>query len=522
MSTGTELSTTFNFRGSPTDLEDFYMVARLKQGSIANFKSITGDDFNQLGDEKDKFFFLCLNGYTENKTPYLRLYWSSDPDDFQVNMSGNYQNQGAVRVNATRNLGSYDLRFRTTTNGHTIIGAQGKYKNFTQNLNHITGTESKKFPVSIIQQQNYNLSIDSLYYSIPYKISTSSSYEFPDMSSLTSNNIEWVFRKVSRTTQTSGNRGNTVPKPTDISVGSYSDRVYNFVDVKGLNSASGTSKSYFNYGNADYVYVTGVSTAAAFETDSSVLTIKPSFSDFSDFPKKNGNFVLFAGGTTSGTSTAIYYKSAVPNGSGVSFTLDDATYSRGLLGSDTGNIPIDTEVSLLLNKRNTTDSFTILPASVQFQDIFDIFLIPTENNAIFPGGWSINNPSVFPSCSSANGSDILTPVTGDNELEFHSNISRQPHSSSFTPSQANDYVNCTSDPGGTLNVDKLYKYKKISTLFMFQFLGSLPSPTWTLRTMDKYPLIASFYDDPDYAGRGSYPMTFFLGHQRTSKKFFCI
>ena len=510
MSNGRDLSKTLNFRGSPNDLEDFYMVARIKQSSISDFKSKTTPDFNKLGENSDKFFFLCLNQYVENKDPLMRLYWSSDPDDFQYNMGGTYLNQGAVRVNASKDFGSYNLKFRTVTNGHTMIGQQGHYKNFTQNLNRITGNESS-YNVTIVPKENYNLNSNFLYYSIPYQITASDTYQISTMNQSTSNNIEWFFRKVSETAQSSGTRGNTLSKPESSGAPYYTDRIYNFVDAKFLNTQAGTDSSYFNYGNADYVYVTGVSTAAAFKTDSSFLSIKPKVSDFSDFPRKNGNFILFQGGT----STAIHYKHYVPSTAGVSFILDDHTHSRGLLGSDIeSTIPVDTGVSLLLNKRNTSKSFTKLPAAVRFEDVFDIFLIPTENTAIFPGGWTINNPNVFPPCDSANNSNILTPRRGDSELEFYSNISRKPHSSAFTAAQANNYVNCTSDPGATMNIDKLYKYKKISTLFMFQFLGSLPFPTWTTRTMDKYPLIATFYEDPKYMGEGSYPITFFSWDDR--------
>ena len=520
-----DLSKKLNFRGSPSENEDFYMVAKIKKENISQFKTDTNTDFSNLGDSSDKFFFLCLNQYTaSNKKMFYRLYWSSDPDDFQYNPSQGILNQGSVKVSAKRNgSGGYNLMFRTKANGTQILPEPGVYKNFSVNMDRISGDENS-LPVNFLTNENFNLpTMTTLYYSIPYRLTSISSSQFANTTTLsTSTNIDWVFRKITRDpAPASSTSGNTIPKPVSTGAPNYSNRIYNFVNVTSMDTSSGTAESYFNYGNVDYQYVSGLTTLEDFETDSEILTLE-SNDDLSKFPKKNGNFVLFE--SSSGPSTAVYYDKKITFGSGVSFYLNDKKYSRGLLGNDiTTTINSGTPVELLLNLRNTENCFTTLPTNANFEEIFDIFLIPSENFAMFPGGYTINNPHVFPACSpdTSVGDGILTPESNTPPgLEFYTNFSRKPYDAEFVGTKANNYVDCTSTDtqADTLNTYKLALYKQIPNLFMFQFLNVLSSDTWTTKTMEKYPLIAEFYDDVDYLGTGSYPMTFFSWDNREQSR----
>ena len=56
----------FNFRGQVKPGQDFYMLAVLKKEYLTgenNFISENGYNFEYLGTESDKYFFLCLNHY---------------------------------------------------------------------------------------------------------------------------------------------------------------------------------------------------------------------------------------------------------------------------------------------------------------------------------------------------------------------------------------------------------------------------------------------------------------------------
>ena len=99
--------------------------------------------FSQLGIGSEKYFFLCQNQYKNSSGEMSqRLYWSSDPEDFQKSENLNHQNQGVVRVNIFSSKNTNYLRYRTTfTNFSTHTPEPGVYKNFSRNLNRLSDND---------------------------------------------------------------------------------------------------------------------------------------------------------------------------------------------------------------------------------------------------------------------------------------------------------------------------------------------------------------------------------------------
>ena len=495
----------FNFRGAVSDSEEFYMLAVLKKEQGATFRKF--GEFTTLGVISDKYFFLCQNQYIgDNNKNFHRLYWSCDPDDFQENKCSGFNNQGAVRCNISKQGSSTFLKYRTSFSGQHITSGVGKLENFGNNLNSLTGSEGP-FPTTFTPKYSKNLNITSLYYSLPYDISNSNSLTFQTPSSIY-NSIEWVFRKNDYTSSTT--HGLAVSKPT---TNPNHNNVFSFVDIGSMDSASGTSSSNFNYGSVRY---TNVATTLVTEFTATTPTIKVDYKPaFNNFPHTNG-LINITEGTESSltTGTVVKYFKMVKNNNQTDFIIKDPAYSIGLTGSPT-TIESGKDVIITLNERNHPDCFNSLSSGAQFSTYFDIYLIPSEEYAYFPGGYQIKNSNIFPtSClnNSYEGNSALTPVRGINTLRFYSPNSRKP----FTSSEAigthdNHFIKCSDNKPTSINEDKLNKYKKIYNLLLFYTLGSLQPSVWKLSEADTTKTIGM----PAYPSIAEYtvPLTFYAWNQ---------
>lgn len=495
----------FNFRGSPKSNQDFYMLAILSQSKITEFKTQNNGNFSSLGESSDKYFFLCQNEYTEGGEKFHRLYWSSDPDDFQPNYGQGFNNQGVVRVNYNSNSNTKPLRYRTVFNKQSRIRhpEPGVYNNFSPNLNTLTGDENS-FGALFTSNFTKNLNTDTkVYYSLPYNISN---YQFgniniqgEDSDNSLNRPINWIFRKIKN--QTVASDTVTVPKPTSLS---YSSNIFNFVDMKNLNTTSGTGDSFFNYGSVKYTNVNNLVSGTSFYTTDTVLTLDSYPTEFSDFPKAEGN-IMITNNTTSDRNV-IFYDRLEKDGNQSKFYINSSSYNRGLIGQDF-NVESGTSINITFNERNDKECFTILGSGIDFSDFFDIYLIPTENNAFFPGGYTINDTNQFPICYSSGGvlsAPILTPIsnsTSGENLNFFNHISRSPNTdAASTLANPNDFIDCNSAANPqSINLNKLVNYKKIYNLLVFFLINSLNSSYWTSSSFSGFPQIA----------RDSYPITFF-------------
>lgn len=494
----------FNFRGSPTSGQDFYMLAVLKK--VDEFKNKNFPNFSHLGIGSEKYFFLCQNQYKNSSGEMSqRLYWSSDPEDFQKSENLNHQNQGVVRVNIFSSKNTNYLRYRTTfTNFSTHTPEPGVYKNFSRNLNRLSDND-QLFPVSFnLKNNKYNINTQQqLYYSIPYQISNPDMYLVQGFSASKGNEIPWVFRKIQGKTGATSSSGVTVPKPS--STPQQTDMIYNFVNLAALDTVTGTSFSKFNYGSVEYKEITSLSAAGtSFFYSDKVLKLNTHSSDFNILEKHNSDIKLIH--PSSGASTVIYYNKLVKNGDTAEFYLPNSTYSKDLLGSAFEMEKNETNVSLLYNIRNSDSCFCEIGSEVDFSDYFDIYLIPEEEHANFPGGYHLNNRHVFPICSSlypSEGGIFFTPTQGSELLSFFSPVSRQPASSVAQMSgpigtnpqnvpSANNYMSpdCSTISDPKFNLSKLRHYKKIYNLLMFNEIGSLNNKIWSNTGITSFPTIA--------------------------------
>ena len=499
----------FNFRGPILEKNDFYMLAVLKKDEIHNFVINNSENFSELGQgNKDKYFFLCQNQYRNRDGDiFQRLYWSSDPDDFQKSKNENHLNQGVVRVNCNTVDSQSTLRYRTTfSNSSERIPEPGQYRNFGINLGNLTGEESS-FNYTFYRNKGYNLNNNNKYYSVPYTIKTDFSFVAGGVPTHTGNEIDWVFRKIIKKPSSSSEPNVTVPKPTTANGSSF---VYNFVDVGSMDTAPGTSDSYFNYGSVKYVHLEGMSTVSDFFEGSDKLVIGPYDSEISNFPQHFSDVRIE---NESGTSrSVIYYDSIIRNNDQAEFILNDATYSRGLLAEDF-EISSGTSVKLTMNLRNDPDCFCKLSTTSDFNSYFDIYLLPVEEDAIFPGGHLITNHPFFPICdkeaSSKQGGKVFTPLydtsglTSPN-LSFYNDRSRLPFSNSndMTAISSNNYISddCSTSSDVKINTGKLNSYRKIYTLFFFNELGVLNPSIWSTTGLQAFPTIAK---------HASFPITFY-------------
>lgn len=507
MSNNPGLREKFNFRGSPSDTDDFYMLAVLKKKYISgndgdSIKAKNVGNFNFLGDEADKYFFLCHNQYLDTtRTPgtfYDRLYWSADPDDFQYNDSEGYKNQGVARMNAAYINGNLRLRYRSSFNGYSSSKKdQTVYRNVGPDFDKLDINEKESIIVSFNTKndtnlQNYALKGKSLFYSIPYTIESKSTL-YSINSPTTFNSIQWSFRKY----QESPVLANSTKGITVHTEGANNkDSAFNFVYLQDLTNATGASQSNFNYGSTQY-YVANTTMGTCFYDSATSFSV----ADTDDLI--NSNFYLVGGSIIkitpddgTNTSTVVNYTHTTKLGTSLQFHTSGAS-SRGLLGRNY-QIDINSGVSIYINQRNVDTCFTPLSNDSTFSEWFDIYLLPVEENMYLPGSHHTNDPTLFPeSCSLYGvgdlGENAITPTQGTQSLLFFSPQTNEP----FTIEQVNDgtmitnpnpYFTCTGgDTQAGYNIHKDTDYRKIYNLLFFFLIGSLKDLYWKV-TNRAYPL----------------------------------
>ena len=496
----------FNFRGQISDVSDFYMLAVLKKDKISEFISNNGSNFTELYSDgtTDKYFFLCQNQFRNpDGTTFQRLYWSCDPDDFQKSKNENHLNQGVVKVNCYTVNGKKSLRYRTTFSGTpNRIPEPGAYRNFSLNVGNLTGDEASP-EFNFFRNKSYNLNNDYNYYSIPYNLKANLNFRTGGVNLSEGNPINWVFRKVHQKGSSVSSPDLTIPKPDTARGSSY---VYNFVDIGYLNTQANLENSYFNYGSVKYETVTGTSAKIDFHEGTSILTVHPYISDLDHFPQHFADIKVRKSSTPT-DNTVIYYKNIVKNGDSAEIFLENSVnsaFSRGLTREDT-TINTGDLLDIILNVRNAPECFCDLGKGSNFNDYFDIYFIPSEEHAVFPGGHVLGNDSFFPACikdsTSYEGGKIFTPVyNSTTQLSFYNSSSRSPFTSEtdMTTNVANSYIssNCSSGVDLKINFQKLNNYKKIYTQLFFQILGVLNTDIWSETGEKGFPTIAKHENFP--------------------------
>ena len=499
MSNNPGLREKFNFRGSPSGTDDFYMLAVLKKEYISgndgdSIKGNNGNNFRFLGDKADKYFFLCHNQYpdTTQSSPYPfydRLYWSTDPDDFQYNDAQGYKNQGVARINAAYINGQLRLRYRSSFNGYaTSKEDQTVYRNVGPDFNRLDINEKEGIVVSFNTKndttlQDYALKANSLFYSIPYSMenkSTLYSINAPN----TFNSIGWTFRKYAESPALAGSSSG-ITVHTDGA--NNKDSAFNFVYLAGLTSETGASESNFNFGSTQY-YVTSTTMGTSFYDSATSFSV----ADTDDLINENfffgGRSLIKITSDTGTSSTVVNYNYHSKEGTSVRFHTSGMS-SRGLVGSDY-DIDINSGVSIYINQRNTDSCFAPLSNNSTFSEWFDIYLLPVEENMYLPGSHHTNDSTLFPdSCSLYRigdfGENAITPTRGIQELYFFSPQTNEPFTldqiraaTFLNDSNPNSYFVCQGDTQKGYNMHKATDYRKIYNLLFFFLIGSLNQLYW--------------------------------------------
>ena len=506
MPRGPGLDEKFNFRGSPKPGQDFYMLAVLKKEYITGEQGIihnNSNNFDFLGTEQDKYFFLCLNHYQDaTQDFYDRLYWSADPDDFQYNSLGSYMNEGVARIsltNANRNLvyrSSFDGDFTPAKDSTSYFNAEPDLSKLSRG--------KKALPVTFIRKelpgdQEYALKETSVFYSIPYKIVNSNTL-YSTKSRQSFNNIEWTFRKYEENPTTiGGTSGRSVGILNEGPVNS--DKIINFVQLKTLESSKGTSGSFFNYGTAEWRQQSSTTGSSFYMGGASIILKDTSNSDIYINSEKNN--IMKINTITGSSNTVINYKSSTVTPSGNTVFFTDNT-SRGLTGSDF-EIESDTGVCVIFNYRNTENCFTKLTKKSKFDEWFDIYLIPTEENCYLPGGFHTRDNVLFPnSCQNSISLNGITPKKGLDNLKFFSHNSNAPFGTSQiisdpTSLNFNQYFDCTGSTQNGYNHYKDQDYRKIYNLLFFFLIGSLNPVYWNVNNTLPHPTTSGIQAYPNIA-----------------------
>ena len=497
MSKNPGLGEKFNFRGSPKPGDDFYMLAVLPKENIEQFKTDNGGNtgaFQFLSTEEDKYFFLCHNQYPHEGSEgdglqdfYDRLYWSCDPDDFQYNDLEGYRNEGVAKMSITSGVGnlmyrsSFDGHFRSDRHMTTIFNA-------SQDMGRIIrGNQSLPISFNIKNTAGdslYALKDGSLFYSVPYGVRNSRTL-YSVNSGTTFNGIEWIFRRFDNLPAAAGTNGRAVGT-LNTSANPNVDKIYNFVQMKNLSTPSGTSSSFFNYGSSEFFYKDAVM-ASDYSPSSTSFSIEGDPLLYENLQHSSSVIRLVKGAD----STTVRYSSITNTGTSIKFNVG-GSFQRGILGKDY-SVSSGHGVCIQINKRNTTQCFTKLKSATDFSDTFDVYLIPVEENAYFPGGFQARDNEIFTNdCTVYNKNNRITPKTGTFDLQFFSHNSREPFThtqvTSGTITDYNPYYECGAD--FLHNHFKHTDYRKIYNLLFFHLIGSLNTSYWTDSGNAQYPNIA--------------------------------
>ena len=386
------------------------------------------------------------------------------------------------------------LKYRTTfSDTRKTISEPGIYYNFPTDLEKITGEESG-IPVSFSQVKDLNLEVNKVFYSNPYKIFNDEAITTAGFTTSNGNAINWNFRKIQDETDVAG-YDEKIAVPHSGSQGS--SFIYNFVKYN-FSEPAFSHNHKFTYGSVEYREIKNFNLDQNFDQGTSVVILDPFNDELNNIPQ---HFTDVNIRSTSGTShSVVYYKDLLKNHNKAEIVLNSPDFSRGLTKEDY-HFQSGDPVDLIYNIRNSPNCFCKMGVSGNFNSYFDIYLIPVDEHAIFPGGYLIKNQHFFPACNPDKtvylGSNAFFEPhskSGTLSLEFYNQESRAPFvdESSFK-SNPNYYTvdNCyTSSTGPSFNVLKLTNYKKIYNLLMFQETDQLPK-IWSLTGVNNYPTIAS-------------------------------
>ena len=230
----TEYEKNFPFRGKINEYrgndigKSFYIVGKFtEEGALASHNTgiFENSGFTTKQDLMDQNFVLCSNQYRNGNGYNQRLYFSSDPHDYQIDRSNNSLNQGAANLIYTQDEGIINLRYMTYFDNRNKF-RQGDWKDIPINLDQIPMSDQVKSQNFIFNNNTYNLDNTSLYYSVPYEIT-----QIPK-NNTSSEDINFTFRGISTS---------TIGSCTYFPETSFSKTHFHLSNVEKINVWSGTS-----------------------------------------------------------------------------------------------------------------------------------------------------------------------------------------------------------------------------------------------------------------------------------------
>ena len=372
-------------RGEIKNGNSFHIVARVKNDVTGPRLSskISGLSAWNTGSDTPggKYFFLCQNQYRLGGNSQQRLYFSSDPEDFQPDYNHNSLNTGCVFFKATKGLDLYTLRYSTTLDKNNNK-VPSYFKTISKNLNQQSMVNLSSYQIAIqFRNNNFNLT-DNLFLSVPYNLNFLSNQNLQTTNSVFTN---WVFRNV---TGDNSNNINFYQDNSLISLGSSLVRG----DVENL-SLPLSSTNYSVSGN--------------------ILTIK--YSALADANKKILKKFSQNEGIIQINNEIIIYKTIIILGNEDRQLLIS---KRGAAGTTVSDIPED-GITIKTDIRNTDTNFTVLN-NVDLSSILDFYIIPSTSIANFYKSRTLKN--MVSTLVKPDTIKIYNRETGDNATEPKSRL----------------------------------------------------------------------------------------------------
>lgn len=440
----TEYEKNFPFRGKINEYrgndigKSFYMVGKFtEEGASESYSTgiFKNSGFTTKQELMDQNFILCSNQYHNENGYQQRLYFSSDPHDYQIDKSNNSLNQGAANLTYTQNEGNFNLKYMTYfSNGNSY--KSGSWRDVPENLNQIPISNQIKPEDFNFNNTIYNLDNSSLYYSVPYEIK-----KIPKNNSSVES-LNFTFRGISHST--------TLGSSTYFPETSFSGTCFHYSNVEKIEIYEGTSIAIEENPNFTDNYTITIP-ISNLETNQGVCVL-------TDYHFKKNNVLKIENTTdSSDVSEYVFYESMEISGSNVVFNITQRALYNGSSIPPTGDSGVSRITSEL---RNTKSNFGPINSSY-----LNYYLIPYEAYGYFTRGLNLSHFAETKKTGEENLKYFDISSTYTNNIIYDSIVSGNSETSDLT-----DLHN--------INLDA---YQKFYNYFVFLTSGKLNS-IWQNKT----------------------------------------
>lgn len=441
-------------RGYVKPGENVYLVGKVKTGKTdSDLPSFLGD----VTDPEKKYFFLCQNRYPSQD--YERLYWSCDPDDILRNYKETSLNEGAVQLRLDVVEGT--VGFNMMYSNHFNDGAE----NLNVGLPHPVGDDLNKIKRNFnefsndpsyfgINQKNYNLDPNTLFYSVPYDFRSNNNL----LNSLTTSSYtEWPFRVCTDSV-------NTDPNSSDpIGVSSRAD--INFFQQ---------SSDLFQQCNVSYTTVSGIGVSVNGTSIRITNTDYEANKDRFDLFPTNSGIIKLEDTSDSTNFTYMIYNNITPPGPDGIHIEGEYTTQLGRGGTSPSADIVSGQITIELRNRVNTNYNVFQKISSTDKSVsewMDIFLLPVTKDANFANGTTLKNLY-------KKSFQIVTPL-------YNSDSSSSKLLDIFNPGNGQSLKDSTTN-----QLLKENFYRDFVYFYIFSKLSALNPTYWTTASSGDHPRIA--------------------------------